>query len=410
MTSVTVVGLGVDPDDLTERHREAIQSAEVLVGGKRQLALFAGQSKTNWVLGANPTATLEEVKREAAGRRVVILASGDPLFYGIGQRAFEVFGSENVLVLPNVTAVQKAFARLKLPWGRARTISVHGREASSIFSELAYSGFIAIYTDPANTPDRLARLLLEYGMSNRRVAVVEEIGSGDERLREMDLLGAAEISFAPLNVMILYPVDGQRPAERLGLADDLFTKEKSLITKQQVRAVILAELRLEPGGVMWDVGAGSGSVSIEAVRIAPGLRVYAVERDQTRLEMIQENVQRLNGFGVKEVLGEAPEALKDLPHPDRVFIGGSGGHLAEILTLVEEGLREGGRVVVSAVTPSTFRHAQEYAERTNLAHEWLLVQISRTVPIRSGENPTEGGMLSRFQPQTPLFLLSLRRE
>jgi precorrin-6Y C5,15-methyltransferase (decarboxylating) len=341
---------------------------------------------------------------------VVILASGDPLFYGIGERAFEVFGSENVLVLPNVTAVQKAFARIKLPWGRARIISVHGREPSSIFPELAYSGFIAIYTDPVNTPDRLARILLEYGMSNRRVAVVEEIGSGDERLREMDLLGAAEISFAPLNLMILYPVDGQRPAERLGLADYLFTKEKSLITKQQARAAILSELRLEPGGVMWDVGAGSGSVSIEAVRIAPGLRVYAVERDQTRLEMIQENVQRLNGFGVKAVLGEAPQALKDLPHPDRVFIGGSGGRFAEILTLVEEGLKEGGRVVVSAVTPSTFRHAQEYAERTNLAHEWLLVQISRTVPIRAGENPREGGMLSRFQPQTPLFLLSLRRE
>ena len=410
MTTVTVVGLGVDLDDLTESHRAAIQAAEVLVGGKRQLALFAGQNKANWVLGANPTATLEEVKREAAGRRVVILASGDPLFYGIGQKAFEVFGSENVLFLPNVTAVQKAFARLKLPWGRARTISVHGREASAIFPELAYSGFIVIYTDSENTPDRLARLFLEYGMSNRRVAVVEEIGSADERLREMNLSGAAEISFAPLNVMILYPVDGQRPAERLGLVDDLFIKEKSLITKQEARAVILAELRLEPGGVMWDVGAGSGSVSIEAVRIAPGLKVYAVERDQTRLEMIQKNVQGLNGFGVKAVLGEAPDALKDLPYPDRVFIGGSGGRFAEILTLVEEKLREGGRVVVSAVTPSTLRHAQEYAERTNLAHEWLLVQISRTVPIRSGEKSTEGGKLSRFQPQTPLFLLSLRRE
>ncbi len=410
MAPVTVVGLGVGIEDLTERHRGAIQAADVLVGGKRQLALLSGQTKASYVLGANPKATLEMVKEEFAGKHVVILASGDPLFFGIGRRALEVFGSENTVFLPNVTALQKAFARLKLPWNGVRTISLHGREATDFFSEIAHPGLIAIYTDPENTPDRLASLLLDFGMSNRKVAVVEEIGSEKECLREMDLFGAAEKRFAPLNVMILYPVGGQGPGARLGLEDERFSKEKSLITKQEARAVILAELRLKHEGVMWDVGAGTGSVGIEAVRISPGLRVYAIEREQARFAMIQENVQRLGGFGVKAVCGEAPEILKDLPNPDRVFIGGSRGKLVEILAIVEERLQPEGRALVSVVTPETLGRSQEYVEKTNLAHEWLLLQVSRTVPIQSARNVSGSTLLSRFQSQTPLFILSLWRQ
>jgi len=409
MSTVTVVGIGVGPEDLTEAHREAIEAAEVLVGGKRQLSSFAGETEATWVLGANPVATLEAVKKEATGKRVVILASGDPLFFGIGERALEVFGSENVLFLPNVTALQKTFANLKLPWKEARTISVHGRNPTDFFPELAYPGCIAIYTDPKNTPDRLARLLLEFGMANRKVAVVEEIGSKEEQCKETDLVGAAGMKFSPLNVMVLYPLENQLVETRFGIQDDLFKKEKSLITKREARALILAELQVRENAVMWDVGAGSGSVGIEAVRIAPGLRVYAVEREKGRLEMIKENSQRLGGFGVRTVLGEAPGALQDLPDPDRVFVGGSGGSLADILKVVEKRLQPGGRVVVSVVTPETLGRALKFVEHTELAHEWLLLQLSRTVPIESSKQVTPGALMSRFQPQTPLFLLSLWR-
>jgi precorrin-6Y C5,15-methyltransferase (decarboxylating) len=246
-------------------------------------------------------------------------------------------------------------------------------------------------------------------MTNRKVAVVEEIGSNEERCRETDLVGAAGQQFAPLNVMVIYPLEEEQVTTRLGLADRSFAKEKSLITKREPRAVILAELQIGAAGVMWDVGAGSGSVGIEAARIAPGLRIYAVEREQARLEMIQENVKRLGGFGVKTILGEAPGALQDLPDPDRVFIGGSGGKLVDILEIVEERLRPQGRAVVSVVTPETLGRAQEYVETTNLAHEWLLLQVSRTVPIQSGESSPQGAHMSRFQPQTPVFVLSLWR-
>jgi precorrin-6Y C5,15-methyltransferase (decarboxylating) len=403
--AVTVVGLGVGPDDLTESHRRAIQAAEVMVGGKRQLTMFAGQTKATWTLGANPNATLEEIKKQAAGRKVVILASGDPLFYGIGQRALEVFGSGNVTFLPNVTAVQKTFARLKLPWNQARTVSVHGRKAMDFFAELGHAGAVAIYTDSENTPTLLAKMLREYGMTNRKVAVVEDIGSEQERCLVTDLAGAEAMQFSPLNVMVLYPEEEVQPAVRLGLEDDLFAKEKSLITKRESRALILAELQIEPQMVMWDVGAGSGSVGIEAVRLAPGLRVYAVEKDRARLKMIQDNVQRLGGFGVKALLGEAPGVLQDLPDPDRVFVGGSGGKLGDILEIVKKRLRPGGRVVVSVVTPETLARAQRFVDKAGLAYEWLLVQVGRTVPLQSERDV----WLSRFQPQTPLFLLSLWR-
>ena len=403
--AVTVVGLGVGSDDLTESHRRAIQAAEVLVGGKRQLAMFAGQTEATWTLGVNPKATLEEIKKEAAGKKVVILASGDPLFYGIGQRALEVFGSENVTFLPNVTAVQKTFARLKLPWNQARTVSVHGRKTTDFFAEFGHAGAVAIYTDPENTPALLSKILREYGMANRKVAVVEDIGSEQERCLETDLAGAEGMHFSPLNVMVLYPEEESQPPVRLGLEDNLFAKEKSLITKRESRALILAELQIEPQRVMWDVGAGSGSVGIEAVRVAPGLRVYAVEKDQARLAMIQDNVQRLGGFGVKALLGEAPGVLQDLPDPDRVFVGGSGGKLADILDIVEKRLRPEGRVVVSVVTPETLARAQSFVDKSKLAYEWLLLQIARTVPLESDKDV----WLSRFQSQTPLFLLSLWR-
>jgi precorrin-6Y C5,15-methyltransferase (decarboxylating) len=397
--------MGLGPEDLNESHRDAIQKAEILVGGKKQLAIFARQTKDTWTLGANPKATLEEVREKAAGKRVVILASGDPLFFGIGERALEVFGPENVTLLPNLTALQKTFARLKLPWNQARAVSVHGREATDFFAELGHAGPIAIYTDPENRPDRLAKLLREYGMTNRKVAVVEEIGSDQERCLETDLAEAERMQFAPVNVMVLYPEEEQQPAARLGLEDELFAKEKSLITKRESRALILAELQIEAQGIMWDVGAGSGSVGIEAVRLAPGLRVYAVEKNKARLEMIQKNVNRLGGFGVKAVLGEAPGALDGLPDPDRVFVGGSGGNLADILKIVEKRLRPGGRAVVSVVTLETFARAQRIVDKTGLAHEWLLLQVGRTVPIQSDKD----ALMSRFQPQTPLFLLSLWR-
>ncbi|UCG20739.1 MAG: precorrin-6y C5,15-methyltransferase (decarboxylating) subunit CbiE [Deltaproteobacteria bacterium] len=405
MPRVTVVGIGLGPEDLGKAHLDAIQKAEILVGGKKQLAMFAGLTESTWTLGANPRATLEEVRDKAAGKRVVILASGDPLFFGIGKRALEVFGPENLTFLPNLTALQKTFARLKLPWNQARAVSVHGRKATDFFAELAHPGPIAIYTDPENRPDRMAKLLREYGMTNRKVAVVEEIGSDQERCLETNLAEAEGMQFAPVNVMVLYPEEEKEPAARLGLEDELFAKDKSLITKRESRALILAELQIEPQGVMWDVGAGSGSVGIEAVRLAPGLRVYAVEKDRARLEMIQENVKRLGGFGVKAVLGEAPGALEDLPDPDRVFVGGSGGNLTDILEIVEKRLRPGGRTVVSVVTLETLARAQRIADKAGLAHEWLLLQVGRTVPIQSDKE----ALMSRFQAQTPLFLLSMWR-
>jgi len=410
MPRVTVVGTGVGPEDLTQVHQEAIEAAEILVGGKRQLEFFAGLSAVNVALGGDPTATLEEVKLKAAEKRVVILASGDPLFFGIGKIALEVFAPENVTFMPNVTALQKTFARYKLPWNEARTVSVHGRNPAELFAELGYSGLVAIYTDPQNTPDKLAQLLLEFGMANRKVAVVEEIGSKQERCIETDLVEATKMQFAPLNVMVLHPLEEAQIAARLGLQDDLFIKEKSLITKRESRALILAELQLYPEGVMWDVGAGSGSVGIEAVRIAPGLRVYAIEKDEARLEMIRQNVRCVRTFGVKVVPGEAPGVLRDVPDPDRVFVGGSGGNLADILKLVERRLRPGGRTVVSVVTPETFSQAQQFVEKTNLEHEWLLLQVSRTVPLHPEKESKKDLFMSRFQPQTPLFLLSLWRQ
>jgi precorrin-6B C5,15-methyltransferase / cobalt-precorrin-6B C5,C15-methyltransferase len=300
MIPVQVVGLGMSPADLTPRARDIIQEAQVLAGGRRLLAYFPDHPAVKLVLGKDPASALLKLAELAQERRVVLLASGDPNFFGIGPLAVRVLGAGNVVIHPNLTAVQAAAARLKVPWHEARIVSLHGRGWEPLDAALSEPGLMFIYTDPAHTPGAIARRLLERGRTDVRLCVLEDLGQETEGLAWLGLEEAAGRTFSPLNVVVLeqgavahgnrqgdFPVGP--PRLHLGMPEEAYAPERGLITKAEVRAVVLAKLQLYPGQVLWDVGAGSGSVGLEASLLLENGPILAVEQNPERAAGITAN-------------------------------------------------------------------------------------------------------------------------
>lgn len=399
---VYVVGMGArGRKGLALEALEAIGQSQVLIGGKRHLLAFPEHPGEKVPVQGPLEALLDLAEaRVGEGQKVAFLASGDPLFYGMGKRVLERFPEAQVFPAP--TAFQEAFARLKRPWDGARFFSFHGRPLGGLLLEIALSPLAVVYTDPEHSPNRLAALLLEMGL-DRRAHVAERLGEEGERVRSFgSLREVAEASFQEPNVLIL-EAEGPLPP-RLGfLPDEVFEKrmpKRGLITKREVRLLVLGLLALPPDGVLWDIGAGTGSVGIEAARLAPYGMIYAVEKNPESWPHILENAQRHGAHNLVLVRGEAPWALEGLPAPHAVFVGGSGGELPAILARGLEALRPGGRLVVAAITLENLAAAYAFFRENGLEVEGFQVQASRVVPV---------GPYRRLEAQNPTILLAARK-
>jgi precorrin-6B C5,15-methyltransferase / cobalt-precorrin-6B C5,C15-methyltransferase len=311
-------------------------------------------------------AAIEEAER--AGKSVTVVASGDPGLFGIGRALAERLGHDAVLIRPSASSVAVAFGHLGLPWDDATVVSAHGRPLVAAVSALLGTQKAAVLTGPDVLPQLLGEALLAAGHEVEHVAVASNLGQPDERVERGDLEWLAGGSFSPLSVVLLWNGTGvaHEPALSAGgtVADRVrafgrpesdFEHRDGMITKAEVRAACLARLELPPTGVLWDVGAGAGSLAIEAASLSPRLRVIAIERSAEEAERIGRNARR-HGTAIEVVNDEAPGCLAGLPDPDRVFVGGGGlGVLDEVLGR----LREGGRVVATyasvdrAVTAAT---------------------------------------------------------
>jgi precorrin-6Y C5,15-methyltransferase (decarboxylating) len=373
---VYVVGIGDDgPAGLSPAARQVVDAAEVLVGGRRHLAWFAASPAEKIVIGADVDAALDRVAAERARRQVVVLASGDPLLYGIGGRVVERCGADAVAIIPHVSAVQLAFARLGRPWQDAQVVSAHGRALDAVRRAAWRGGLLAVLTDEVNTPARIAAALLADGVPDSPAWVCEHLGGPAERVVATRLSTLPGQRFAALNVLVLDV--SPPPPGWFGEPEEAYAAARGQITKAEVRAISLALLRPPTEGVIWDIGAGCGSVAIEVARLAPATRVYAVERDAEQLALLRANVRRHGRRNVQVVGGAAPGALVDLPPPGAVFVGGSGGRLAAILDLVAERLAPGGRVVVNAATLETVAAARECLARPGWEVRVTQVQVAR---------------------------------
>ncbi len=401
--TVAVVGLGLGQPRLDDAAEEAVARADVLVGGARQLAAFADHPGQRIPIAAPLSQALDAMAAARdAGLRLVVLADGDPLYFGIGRALLNRFGPDALVFYPNVTAVAAAAARLKRPWQDLAVASLHGRQDfTPLFAALSQSGAAMAYTDAANTPAIIAASVLDRAGDVFTATVLENLGLPDERVRHLSLAEAASLEFSPLNLIYL---ERTRPPEvplALGLADHALLRQDAVFTKAPVRAVSLAALSPRPGHVIWDIGAGTGTVALEASLLNAGGPVLAVERDPDRHALLARNIQRTGALTVRPVLGQAPDCFGHLPDPDRVFVGGGLSEHPGLLAAMGSRLRPGGRLVANTVLLGSLERAM--AELVRLGFSTTLTQVQASL-----STPLAGDV--RLRAGNPVFILAAAKD
>jgi precorrin-6B C5,15-methyltransferase / cobalt-precorrin-6B C5,C15-methyltransferase len=375
---ITVVGIGADGwAGLTEAARARVLAADVLLGGDRHLGLVPdvpGQERRAW---PRPLAGLPTLLEEYGDRPLVALASGDPLLSGIGSTLIDLVG-DAVEVVPSVSSA--ALARARMGWSAesSHVVTLVGRDPDVLRRELAPGRRLLVLSSDETTPSVVADLLQGEGLGRSRLTVLGDLGGPQERRID----GRADDFRWPdglprLHVLAIEVDGADRNSWAAGLADEAYAHDGQL-TKRDVRASALARLRPQPGQLLWDVGAGAGSISIEWLRAHRQCRAIAIESDPERAARIRSNAAALGVPSLELVEGKAPDALVDLPAPDAVFIGG-GATVPGVLGTARDRLRPGGRLVAHGVTLETEQVL--LAAYQDLGGELVRISVEQVAPL-----------------------------
>ncbi|WP_432920539.1 precorrin-6y C5,15-methyltransferase (decarboxylating) subunit CbiE [Microbispora sp. CA-135349] len=408
MRPVSVVGIGADGwAGLTDAARAELTAADVVVGSARQLALLPASLAPERVPYPSPlVAGLPGLFDAHAGRAVAVLASGDPMFFGIGATLARLLGPERLRVLPHVSSVTLACARLGWPAEGVETVSLVGRPLATLTAALAPGRRVLVLSADAGTPARVAALLTERGYGASRVTVLGDLGAATESRHDgtaADWTGAGRPGAEPMPALNIVAVtcadvpDAAPLGRACGLPDDAYESDGQL-TKQEVRAVTLAKLAPLPGELLWDVGAGSGSVAVEWLRAHPSCRAVAVERDPVRADRVRRNADALGVPRLRVVTGAAPDALHGLPAPAAVFVGG-GVTGAGVVETCWDALAPGGRLVANAVTVQSEAVLATWHAR--LGGDLVRLSVQRASPV---------GGFTGWRPLMPVTIWTARKE
>ncbi len=411
---VYVIGIGDNGEKcLGKEALGLIEKAEILFGGERHLEFFNPANCEKVVVKSNLKEVAAKINSELGKKKMVVLASGDPLFYGIGKYILTKVPREKVEILPYISAMQLAFAKVKESWEDATLVSLHAKPMEDLLNVLRNGEpkKIGLFTDDINTPSVIAKAILESENNGFKAFVCENLGGADENIISGSLEEIAQKQFAPLNVMILvkkaaeYAPRESAPKDlTFGIADLEFyqrTPEKGLITKSEVRVLSLSKMNIRKDSTVWDIGAGSGSVSIESALLAPQGKVFAVEKNTDDYALILKNIDKFKTTNVQAIHGLAPEALKSISNdPDAVFIGGSAGSMFEILKVCAERLKAGGRIVVNVITVENLAEAWDAFKKLGMKSEVCLFQVSRSQPILD---------MTRFAALNPIFMITAKK-
>jgi precorrin-6Y C5,15-methyltransferase (decarboxylating) len=398
---VVVVGIGADGwDGLSPAARRAIEDAEVLRGSARQLHLVPATVRAErvpWPSPMLPAAAALLV--DHPGRRVVVVASGDPMLSGVGTSLVRLLGPDAVEVLPHPSSVSFACARLGWAVEETAVVSTVGRPLSLVVPQLSPGRRLLVLGSDTGTPAALAKLLTEEGYGASRLIALAQLGGPAERRFAGTAAAWPHAETDPLTITAVEVVadPGTVPLAPVpGLPDDAYAHDGQL-TKRDVRAVTLARLVPLPGQLLWDVGAGAGSIGIEWMRVHPSCRAVAVEASPERAARIRQNAERLGVPGLEVVEGHAPEALSGLPRPDAVFVGG-GATTPLLLDACWEALSPGGRLVVNAVTVQSEAVLAEWHAR--VGGELTRLSVAHAAPV---------GGFTGWKPAMPVTIWSATR-
>ncbi len=402
--------------ELAPAARSLLERAELVAAPSRLLegvrqALRDRTAPPRLIASDDPARLIVQLREAlAAGKSSVVLASGDPLWFGIGRRLLEELPAPVLRFHPAPTSLQLAFARIGRPWQDARWISLHGREPEPLAAMLQKRPTaLAVLTDPGRGgAEAVRRILAASGLEAAYdFWLCEGLGGPAERVGRLEPDQPLPEPLDPLHLVVLLarPAPPATPADLplFGLEDGLWLQHPDrpgLMTKREVRVQLLADLDLPAGGVLWDIGAGVGSVGLEALRLRPGLALWAVERRSGGAALIGANAARLGVSPAGVVEGEAPAALSTLPDPDRVLLGGGGAAREGLLEAVLERLRPGGVVVIPLATLEPAGPLRRQLEDAGLRVGISQHQSWRGAPLADG---------TRLAPLNPVLVVRGRR-
>jgi precorrin-6Y C5,15-methyltransferase (decarboxylating) len=407
MTKINIVGIGDDGlEGLTTPARQLVEKAELLIGSRESLSAATANKAEKVEIGGDLDAIVRKI--EAAGsKRVVLLTAGDPMFYGTARYLCDRLGKDRFDVTPHVSSMQLAFARVKESWDDAYLTSLATQPLELIVEKTRTAAKVGLFTTEAAPPNAVAQALLDRKIDYFTAYVCENLGSPDERVTHAEIAEIAKQEFAPLNVLILVRKPGlpDRPPTMMGRRlfgnpDEEFLQsqpKRGLLTPAEVRAIALARMDIGPTSTVWDVGAGSGSVAIEAAQIASGGRVYAIEMDPEDYALIASNAERFGVRNLTPILGKAPEAWAGLTPPDAVFVGGTGRQVRRIVELAFDQLRSGGRLVANVGSIDNIAAVREVLLTKAGDAQVLMVNLAR------GNDQLER---LHFEALHPTFLVS----
>ncbi|MGI9494230.1 MAG: precorrin-6y C5,15-methyltransferase (decarboxylating) subunit CbiE [Geminicoccaceae bacterium] len=382
---LSVIGIGDDGlASVGDQARQLIGKADVVIGGQRHLEMIPDFRGKRLAWRCPLKSTLQDIE-EHRDKNVVVLASGDPLWFGVGALLAKTFRTEEMQVLPHVSSFSLACARLGWPLAETETLSLHNRPTSTLRRYLAPEAKLVLLTRDGETAHIVAAMLVEWGFGPSRITVFEHLGGEQERRIDATADTWPPNDIAPLNTIAIHCLAGPPagPAPLLyssapGLPDDAFESD-GMLTKREVRAATLARLMPLPGQCLWDIGAGSGAVAIEWLRSLKRGKAVAIERDERRAFRAEGNAEWLGVPDLLIVRGEAPGCLDDqLPHPDAIFIAG-GITTPDMLERCWAALDVGGRLVANVVTLDGERKLLDW--QAEHGGDLVRIQISRNEKI-----------------------------
>ncbi len=404
---ITIIGIGDDGfDGLTRQALDMIQQAGTLFGPANLINKLPAGNFQKVVLSADLDQAALSIASATQGP-LVMLASGDPLFYGVTRYLCDRLGKDRFEVIPHVSSMQLAFARVKESWDEAYLSNLASQSQSHVISRIRGAQKVGLFTTEQSPPDVIAQALLDQGVDYFTVYVCENLGSPDERVTRGSIAEIAKQRFSNLNVMILIrlPDVPDRPTrlqgKRLfGNPDECFLQsrpKRGLLTQSEVRVIALSQMDLGPSSIVWDVGAGSGSVAIESALIAAEGQVFAIEMDPEDYNLMVQNSRTFGTTNLTPVLGEAPDAWRELPDPNAIFIGGTGRAVVQLIEAAWARLRSGGRLVVHVSSLSNVTFAESSIRSLGQIPEVLMINLARS---------QEQMETLRLEAVSPTFLVS----
>lgn len=411
MNLIHVIGMGQGKQDLTQAHLKLIQNADLLVGGQRLLEMFPDYTGETLVIDRSIETLVDRIKICMTEKKVVVLASGDPLFYGIGTTLARFIDKKHLRIHANISSMAAGFAAIGEPWQDAKLVSLHGKIGQAFnFSSLRQETKVGFLTDQKRDPGFIASQLIQEKIEGFDLYVLENLGHGEKekisKFKSYDPI--LDQTFTHPNLVILLkPAGTEVPLEthlvetHIGMADERFRHSKGLITKSEIRSISLSKLKLKnKDHILWDIGAGSGSISIEASILIPWGQVFAVEKNPERIKDISHNSLLFNRPNILLFNLDFPANGDQLKEPDRIFIGGGGSHLEEILIYCCDRLKAGGTLVVNTVLVQNLGTAVQVLTQNGFTPEVVHVQVSRSKPMPFGD---------RLEPLNPVWIISGRK-